>query len=386
MINTDYLSLSVQAGSVDLLDGVVLERLAIISRASNQHVPVGELIISDPASIFKKSITVSDGLPVTISIGPSKDNLRVYNMRLFTPKVNPNQSGMHVRLVMYMDYPMYFGATTTNTIQDTSSGALSQIANSVGLQFVGDDSQDQQVWIPMGQRWCAFANQIARAGWNSGSSLFKLGITHDGVLVYRNVGEYDYGSPNPMKLGILTSDGSFIPCLKWETKAVGGFQNFRGAYSASQINQSVLNDTPGTDYQSTVNRVRATQFLNMNANVKSTLADGKKIRVSPIDSVNTHSNYLTAIYQNERLDRTNSMRLATMTMLKTNLDILDPVSVSTAAPPNADGSIFKDMDTDGFYFVDTKTVYAGPEAIYCEKFELLRDGHMIDPEQAGRDV
>jgi hypothetical protein len=388
MISTEHLYLDITAGSVDLTpDQNMVLNYAFVVSGRNQYLPVADISLSDPAGIFKKLVTTSDGLPVVLTIGPSREVAATYNMRLFLPNIHADSTGSNVRLVLYMDYPLFFGGTSTASITDSSQGALSVIANACGMKYQGDSSQDSMTWIPAGLKWCAFANLIASAGWNSNLSSFLIGVSHDGTLRYKNVGEYKYSPTIPqLVLGEMTTDGSFVPVLDWKVKSVSGFMNYKGAYHGTQQNQSVLSNNPTLDYQTTVQHSRNAPILSMNAEVKGLLVDGRKIEFSSIDCGNTHPNYNTAIYQNKRLIKANSTRLTTLNMGKTNIDLFDAVQVKARVPSLADGRPYHDTDTDGYYFVDSKVVYAGPNAIYCEKLSLIRAGHGQDPENAQRDL
>ncbi len=382
MFNTDYLSVGITAGGVDVpLDSVVLQKASIISSVQ-QNVPVAQIVLADNAGFFQKVVSLVDGLQVSISIGPTINTVKTIPFRLFLPKSNVGQVSSSIVLTMYYDAPLYFGGTTNVSIQSTSTDAIKQIAQQVSLTANVDAAGDLQTWIPANQRWCQFASGIAKAGWSSSTSAFLLGLNLDGVLLYKNVGAYTYASNVPtLRLGQVESDGSYIPVSSWEQRAVSGFNNMRGAYHGAQQSQSYLASTGISSTNTTVQKTKGTQFLYMNKQVKSQLDSAKLFKWSVIDCGNTHPNYQTAIYQNARLLKTNSQRLSVLTMQQTNLDLLDKLQVQAFVPSDSGETSKALSGPSGFYFIVGKTVFADIRGVYCEKLELARDGTNEDLQQ-----
>ncbi len=388
MLHTDRVSLDVEVNGLKLPEGVmVLQQLVVLSHF-RQYVPAGQLVLNDPTGAFEHLLSLSDSTPVVLSVGPAQQSATTYKFRVFKPKITTIAAGVQVSLVLYWDNPMYWGGTTNLAFHGSSSEAIAKIAANANITSDVDPTNDLQVWIPGNSRLCQFAYNTAKAGWASSKSMMLLGVTLDNVLRYKNVGEYDYSQTTiPLfRLGELTSDGSFIPGVSWDNGAVGGYNNYRGAYHEAQQNLSYTKTDGLGDLLTTVDKKRMTQYLNMNSAVKTMLESARKMNYSLIDCGNVHPNYHAALYQNTRLLRTHSETLEIVTMVQTKLDLFDKLQVLLYRPTTAGDTPKGQQDVNGFYFVIGKDVYVGPEAIYLEKLVCIRDGHNTDPAQLNEDV
>jgi len=382
MINTDYLSLTIVVGDYQVPPAnVVLQECNIVMNA-RQNVPVARLIFADSMGFFHNTVTLSDGMPVEISIGNTKSSAVTYKFRLFMPKNNVGSVGSSVVLILYFDAPLYLSGTSTLCVQNTSAAVIAQIASATGLSSETDVSQDLQAWLPASMRWCQFAHHLAKFGWASNTSAFMLGITETGILRYKNVGAYLYDNTLPVfRLGQLVSDGSFIPVTSWSQIVFSGFNNMRGAYHGAQQNQSYIADSGVKETLTNVQKVKGSQNLYINKDVKASLQDARLFSWSTVDCGNTHPNYNMAKYQNERLLKTVSSKLSVLTMVQTGITLLDRVQVQAFLPSTAGETPQVEVGTSGYYFVLSKTIHAGPEGMYVEKFEFVRDGTNQDLQQ-----
>ena len=346
-----------------------------------QYLPVGELVFNDPSGTFDSAFNVTDGAPVTISVGMSQQAAQQYNFRVLKPGIDTILTGTQVRLVLYWDNPMYWGQTINASFNGNSSDVLTAIAASTGLRYQIDTTNDQQVWIPGNARYCQFAAFTAKAGWVDASSLMLLGVTLTNELRYKNVGAYTYRNAFKVKLDQLTSTGGYLPAVSWEQHSVSGYQNFKGAYHQAQQNQSLMATDGIKETLTTVQKQRMAQYLSMNKDVKQLLDAGRKMHYTTIDVGNTHPNYHAAMYQNTRLQRTMVNRTSFVTMIGSGIDLFDQMDVELFRPPTGKLSTGQ-LDINGNYFVIGKTIHVGPQAIYCEKFSLVRDSHNISPVQS----
>ncbi len=382
MITTEHLSLTIVAGNYQVpTENVVLQECSIISSV-RQNVPVARLVFADSVGFFHNVVSLSDGLPIEISIGNTQATAVTYKFRLFMPRNNVGSTGNSVVLIMYYDAPVYFGGTTSTSFQKSSADAISEIAANNGFMADVDESHDLMTWVPGNVRWCQFASAIASAGWASQTSAFMLGLTETGVLRYKDVGSYTFDPTLPtFRLGALTSDGTYIPVASWSQVVVSGFHNMRGAYHGAQQNQSYTSVNGVVETTTSVKKIKGNQFLYINSDVKASLVNAKLFSWSTVDCGNTHANYQTAIYQNKRLLKTLSSRLSALTMMQTGLTILDKVQVQAFLPSTGGETPQVEVGASGYYFIVGKTIYAGMDGIYCEKFELARDGTNQDLQQ-----
>ncbi len=380
----DRLVMSVVLNGVELpLDLMVVVRLLIVSHY-RQSIPTAELIVIDTPGVFKRHVSLSDGIQAAITIGTDERSAKTYNFRVFKHQLVNSPSGPSYRILFYLDKPAYWGGTTTKSFKGTSSAALQYIAETNGMSAVVNSTNDSMVWLPMNDRWCKWAARISSAAYSDEKSGFLLGVKLDGTLVFRNVAAYLYGDKMPLFTNVPAANADILlPLLNHKHVTTSGFNNMSGGYHASTLSQTVMADAGQVFDQ--VTKVRATHQMSMNMDVKGLLAEARKLSVSPVECGNTHPSYHKAVYQNKRLAQVCSNHLAVLTNVVSPLDLLDPCETKIFQPPVA-GQSDVDYDNSGYYFVTSKSIYVGPDATYVERYALARDGHGIDPQRTGKDV
>lgn len=383
MLNTDRVALNVSINGIEIPpDQITLQGLNIVSNWQ-QYLPAGELVFNDPTGVFASKFNIEDGAPVSISVGMSLQSSKTYNFRVLKPGVDTVATGTKIRLILYWDNPTYWAQTTSLSIKGPSSAAVNAIGNACGFSSIQvDPTNDIQVWIPGSSRYCKFAAETATAGWVNDKSLLLLGVTLGDAIRYKNVGANDYSTAVPIKLGQLTNTSGYIPACSWQQRSIGGFKNFQGAYHEVRQHQSILAPNGVMETLSMVHHQRMTQYLNMNKDVKQLLNAGRKIDYSIIDCGNVHAKYNQAIYQNGRMQQLLSNMVDIVTLVQTDLDLFDPLTLSVLRPTTDANLPTETTDVDGNYFIIGKTIHVGPEAIYCEKFNTVRDGHNISTGQS----
>lgn len=371
-------------GEVEIpLEHLNLVRLLITS-STLQNVPVGEIILADTHGIFKQLVTLSDSTPIIITVGNAPMSTRTYSFRAFRHTESPSGSGVTYKIPLYFDNAMYWHGTTTKAFKGTSSKAIEYIAANCSLESACDDTADSMVWLPMNDKWGTFARRIANAGYFDDTSGFMFGMHMDGTVVYKNVAAYKYTEQLPLFSSAARPTANVLPVVSHKPLTTSGYNNFSGAYHQSHVAHDITAATDEGERHDKVTKIRATQDLGMNADVKGQLG-GRAVTIAPVDCGNTHESYQKGIYQNTRLRKLNSNHLAVLTNVVSRLDLLDQVRVEIYDTAS-NGEPKLNFNSSGYYFVRDKTVYVGPEAIYCERFTLSRDGHNTDPSNSQKDV
>jgi hypothetical protein len=384
-MDTARLSLRISINGVYLpLEHVTLVKLLLCSSV-NQIVPVCELLLTDTMGIMKNQITLTDGVPIIVTVGTAKNRTTTYDFRLFRYVESESDTGIAYKIVMYFDNAMYWQGTTTKSFKGTSEDAIKHIADACNVEVYTDTTADSMVWLPMNDRWSKWSRRIAQAGYFDDTSGFILGMQLNGSLVYKNVAAYKYTDSLPLFVTGGAGLAQGIPIMSQKPLTTSGYQNLSGGYHQSHMAHDLTSDTDIGERHDKVSKVRATQDLSMNGEVKGQLSGGKVISVAPIDSGNTHPNYQKAMYQNARLLKLNSNHLALITTELTELDLLDQVRVQVYEM-SINGTPKLNLNSSGYYYISGKSIYVGPQGFYVERFNLSRDGHNLDPQNAQGDV
>ncbi len=387
-MQTPNFVLSVTVDGKDLpFETLPLQRL-VLTATKYQYIPVGEIIIGDPANLLLTTITLTDGLPVEVTVGKTVSTQKTYKFRVFKIHRVQGVTGNAYRIVLYSDLPLFWRGTALQPISATSSDAIKQIASLCSMKSYVDPTNDQMVWLPMKRTYSKWAQEIASAAYYNDKSGFALGVRFDGSLIFRNVTALQFSSAVPhFEGGFAAGEESQgkIPLLSYKRVVISGFNNMQGGYHGSTQSQTVVDSTLTTIFGE-VSKVRATQFLHMATDVKSTLSSNQYMNQTMIDCGNVHDHYAQAQYQNMRVNQLFSSRFDVVTNIQTKYDLFDRVGVKVYGIA-VDGSPPKvDKDISGYYHIVGKIIYIDMSGIYAEKYMLLTDGHNQDPGKTRSDV
>jgi hypothetical protein len=289
-------------------------RTVTIHNLARLPLPTVELDLIDNLSFFMNAVPLSADLPFTVEIGDgSKKPTRSYKFRVWNFRLQQAEGVTSYRIIGYLDAPKLMHETSARAIRATSSDALAQIANRVGLRFEGQQTNDLQSWIPGNDRNLVFAKEIAAHGYASDRSFMVLVLTMDGRMVYKDLstlntgrvdGHFIHEDPQSQ-----TKNGKPVyQVLDRELVSISGFQNARGGYSHKVVTQSVVADAKVVDKLSVKG---LTENLMRDTDLAGALSQSR-VDVRPIDCGNVHPNYERAAYQNYRASLIFSMGVQLM--------------------------------------------------------------------------
>lgn len=365
------------------LQTMPLVKLALHSRLRT-HVPVGELVLSDPLLLNNRLLNISDGTPISIRVGTSSARSSLYKFRAFKPKSLPSESSDSVHVSMYADHPDYWLTRTTKPFEGNSSALIEYVAGLSGLIAKVDATGDSQIWLPMNKRLCEFVDTAARAGYISDKSCMQHGVRLDRTLVYKNVDDLNYSGAAKFQTGLYGDPGAKLwPCLSYRSIPVSGYANSTGGYAATQVSDSLVVDDV---VHKEVTKSLKNSVMYMNTNLADKYKGNGRVSMAPIDAGNTHAKYQQALYQNKRSSAINSGRLDLVTNQWTELDLIDTVITALVKLGTTEvDSVHLDDDASGKHYVGAKSVYLDLRGNYYERFTLIRDGHSINKNKQSRD-
>lgn len=358
----DRLSLKVVFNDDEFLFGRVNSLDFIHMVASTRiGVPMLHMALQDNVGFLSETKHLADAARIQIVVAAranSKSNTYVF--RLNSYKRTPNSGGHRYEIDAYPDCSTYWHASQQDPVSGTSYSALSQIASTCGLNFSGDQTADQQVWLPSNTQYHEWARLISERGFRSDTSCMQLGMNIDRSLVYRDLSNDVLPSVQLYFGGY--KDGFVMISDAVPTTAAGSMNHFSG-YADRMVEQD-LSAAPRTNDSVNVNLKAGEGSLQINPRVKRAV-QRSSVRFAPIDPGNVHSEYERALYQNRRLNNLFTSRLEVVTPEPTALSLLDVVSVTM------EGNQDYLRSYSGNYRLASRVIRVqGNE--YFEKFELLR--------------
>lgn len=325
------------------------------------HLPMATLKIKDTTKFFSRNDVLVDGVPVQVSIGVSNKKI-VYNMRLFSHKEEPDSGAQTYRLSLLLDVPQYWTSSSVKILRTTVSGALREICNTVGLKYVGPDTNDQQIWIPRNRKYQEFANYLAEHAYLDESSCMKLAVTFDKEMLLTNVADFSKLSVKQTLANV--PDGKQLPINDWTIMNKSGFFNSVNGYKDTLVSQSILKDDEVTKEAKVI---KNSQRIMINKEVRNQVGQNR-VMYAPIDVGNTNPYYTKAPYQNQRLGNLFSTGLEIVTTQSVNAKLMEVVNCQIARP-----DITGVSSISGNYMVISKIMYITNMNLF-QKIEVARQG------------
>lgn len=333
------------------------------------------LSVSDPGDLIASKNMLPEGCPIRVLV-QSGDNLsetKVYHFRLNKHrKMNAAPSTVY-EMDGYFDSTKYWLETAVSPREGSSFSVLGSIAAYCGLSFQGEPTADDQVWWPSNKKFFVWSQDISRHGFKSPSSLMKLGLDLNRVLIYKDVSVL-VEPKHRVSIGVQSKGA--ITAFDFRPTSDGGTNNNRHGYKSAMVYQKPVGGPSGfpavLDDKVTVSMNPVEISLNRNPNVSSSIERGN-VRFGPLDFGNVHPNYLESKYRGDRLNSLFSLGFSFVTTDTTNIQILDTVSVSI----DSSDSLPNQENFSGLYVVVGRCVYIHASNYY-ERVDLVRRSHTTE--------
>lgn len=346
----------------------------LVSSHMLYHMPMGQLKFTDLHGVMSL-ITPSDGVLIIIKMGRTSEDVKQYTFRVFHVKSKPVPNGIEYSIPFIDTRDEWRLQHAVKAYNSSSRDALSAIAVLSKLQFNGDTTNDPQVWLPMQETYCKFARRISAHGYVDSASCMLLGVTLTGELRYKNLATLKFDKSAPV---FCHGKQAGIWVTSWGMNNMSGLNNQTGGYDTTitQFQPS----TTSTESQGKVKVTRISNSLNVNPEVLSIANQGAgRARILPIDSGNNHKNSVKAVNQNQRLKKLLSQSVSVLTPFDAQVELFDPVTFNNfVKDPNGGVTPILDLATSGYFISAGKTIYIGPNLLYCERYQLLRQGFNDD--------
>lgn len=309
------------------------------------------------------TISLQDGIPITIAIKPMQGQTTYYNFRKFHHKKVFNGKCFTYEIDGYLNCPLYWTGTTTAGIQGTSSDVMQTIATNCGLQYNGVTTNDSQLWVPRNRTYGEFAKAVASRGYISNSSYMVNGVDAAGTLFYQDVNNLPSSKAN-IVLGQLVQ-GSYT-AIDYHPIANSGMNNKMQGYQHTRYDQSLISATPSQSYDQISFTPDAPGYF-VNTAISQAITTGYK-SFGGIDVGNTHSMYEQAVYQNRRFASLYSLAVEFQLYTPTQLTLFDRFTFSVDTDAQK-----QDVPYAGVYTIAAKALFI-TGANYSEKLLGVRQG------------
>lgn len=332
-----------------------------IFESTKTTLPTCYLSISDGIN-FLLGTGLSDGTVITIII-KAKGTL-LYKMAFLLYSYEQFWSGncYTYEIDGYLCKPKFWLGTQEFPYTGSSSEIIKQIANVCSLTFDGDNSSDNRSYCCLSRRYRDAVKDIAETAWGGNNCCYKVGVTLNGVLKFKNVMALNKADAildsNSLPHNKKTDDGEIpvYPVTDFRVTSNGGLYNASGVYSASVQAQSVAQPVEQVD-KMTVN----TGCRNPNVNTSVSKSMGKGMNIfSPICTTETGNLNSKAKYYNKRLSNMFSVEGKFICQYPTFLTLFSVVNFVAISPLDN-----VSVPISGQYIVCSRTIQI-QNSNYCE--------------------
>lgn len=321
------------------------------------------------ASHALDKINLQDAIPIRLALRGNQGDLVTYNFRRFNSNRVLTGDAWQYTVDGYWDSSRFWGGTAIASVNGTSNGALSTIAQQCGLGFSGTDTADQMLWMPGNRKMHDFASMIQDAGYVDDSSLMKWGVDLDGTLRYRNINNLP-DKDRPTKLLAYEQSQDSYTVVDYAPTVDSGFNNASTGYMNDQYIQSAL----AGSYSSVESQITVTsdsRSPEYNKTAREQTVRGK-VSHSPINFGTVHPKMERARYQNNRYSGLFSVGMEFLINTPTKVKLFDTINFTTQTEQQKEDRMFS-----GIYVVTGRVVYV-KGATYAEKLYATRQGTNLD--------
>lgn len=374
------LSLKVDGTEIPLGSGPKLQ--VYINQSCRQMLPASRLEIPDFSNIFGTQVPINDGSLIELNMNDDQQ-LAHPNSTIFrtfgTPHRKPFQQFMTYSVIGLLDATSYIRGNPPNAIKGSSTDVLKTIATKMNFTFIDSlNTNDNMTWRPGRETWGSFAGQTARHGWIGEQSALLHSVDERRQLRYVDVN--DLFANAPIKAHIIyggnNSNNSNISSnlpryFANSYKAVNrsGMLNNWLALGHRMTQANILGGS--NDRFAAIKGMTINNSLDISKTSLQQINGMARIDLPPLNTGNTHDNFIKARHQNMRGLATYSQNVYVLMPMTTGLNLFDMVEFEVAAAG------FTDKSTSGIYSI-TNMTRAIINSRYYEKIELTASGPQSD--------
>lgn len=285
----------------------------------HQNLPSLNMTLVDKTGTFTNIASAGDGVPIEITMGDggiSGETSAKFNIQ-GAPQISKGSGYNLVKINAVLDNVPYMRSIATGLMEGSSSTVLQQLAGRVGLQFDGDSTADDMVWLPNNKTIAGFVRHVANHGWVSEGSCMMAAVTDQAKLLYKNI-------MSPRSAKDVFGLGGNIPIHDWSATSNGMLTNNNRGYGSTSF---------GFDIEGKVKelgKISFNMFSNFlpvsQANIDALGKLGGRLDNLIRTAGNTHEKYQEAAHQNQRIRALFSTDLNALVSQHTSAELLEAVN------------------------------------------------------------
>ncbi len=261
-------------------------------------VPAILLTLNDTNNMFRNDYALVDGTKLEVTMGTTKEQCRTYNFRVFSVKEGQSAAGSTILEVLALfDFPKFLFDTKSWVVKGNSQTAIQTIATDCGLEFDTDQTtSDVMKWVSAATSARQFISVIQRHMYLNEDAYLSTILDAQGKIICRDLTRQMTRKPQHKMCYNFVGEPGSILVQEIQHKSVAGTMN--AAYNYGE--KIVWNSSDGnTNTLSTLSHVAADP-LNVNSDIRDSLAAARKTYVANTTDINYHENWVRAEYTNKR--------------------------------------------------------------------------------------
>lgn len=261
-------------------------------------IPAMLLILNDRHNILRNEFALVDGTQLEIRLGTNTEQTKEYKFRVFTVKEGTLPDGSTVLEVLALfDFPQFIFDTRSYTIKGNSQTALQTIATECGLEYDTDQvTNDVMKWTSVAQSARQFIQNIQLHAYLNDEAYLTTILDAQGTLILRDLNKQMTRRPQHLLSYNYDAGPGAILVHELQPRSNSGIYNATHNYGE----RIVWNSSDGkTNTLAELTHI-ATDPMNVNSEIRESLASSRKTYMQNSTDINYHENWVRAEYINKR--------------------------------------------------------------------------------------
>lgn len=378
------IALSLRVDGVEVPLGNSRQAKVIINQSCRQLVPAMKCELPDFANVFGQQVPINDGSAIEIELNDDRqaafNGSTVFNT-FGTPHRQPAGQYMQYTVVGLLDAPLYLRGNPEKSITGSSADVMRAVAQRMDFKYNEKIvTNDHMMWRPGRETWGTFTGKTAQHGWIGEQSALLHAVDEQRNLRYVDVN--DLFANAAIKAHLIYGGSSNISpniprylCTQYKAVNRSGMLNHWLGFGYRMTQSNITGGT--TDSYSKIKGMTVNNSLDISKSTLKELNGRARIDLPPLNTGNTHDNFLRARHQNMRGLATYSQNVYVLIPMTTGLNLLDLIEFEAGAANYTDESV------SGIYAVTNMTRMMA-NSRYYEKIELTAAGpQTTNPDLAG---